>query len=88
MRAYRCDACRKMFMLPDNSLNFSGIEDDGLDDCHIPGNIYIYHSNGVATSLDLCKDCLEKVVLTIERIGGNTELKKTIELFYKDEVHE
>lgn len=88
MRAYRCDACGKMFMLPDNSLNFSGIEDDDLSDCHIPGYLYIYHSRGMATSIDLCKDCLEKVVLTIERIGGNAELAKTIDLFYKDEVNE
>ena len=86
MRAYRCDACQKMFMLPDNSLNFSGIEDDDLSDCHIPGNLYIYYPHGNSISIDLCKDCLDKVVLTIERISGNTELKKTIELFYQEEV--
>lgn len=88
MRAYRCDACRKMFMLPDNSLNFSGIEDDDLNDCRIPGNLYIYHSRGMVTSIDLCKDCLEKVVLTIDRISGNAELEKAIKLFYREEVHE
>ena len=87
MRAYRCDACGKMFMIPYNSLNFSGIEDDDLDDRHIPGNLYIYYPHSVPTNLDLCKDCLEKVMATITRISGNAEMAKTMDLFYKDEVN-
>ena len=78
MRAYRCDACQKMFMLPDNDLGV----------CQVPGNLYIYRPHGMSISFDLCKDCLEKVVLTIERISGNAEMAKTMDLFYRDEVNE
>lgn len=88
MRAYRCDACRKVFMLPDKLMDSYGRDDDTFLDVHIPGSLYIYLGDGRGTDLDLCKDCLEKVVTTIECIGGNAEFTKTLNLFYKEEVHE
>ena len=61
MRAYRCDACHKMYLLPDT---YEG------DDCEPvtnipPSQLQIYTRRGVFTYMDLCEDCLEKVMNVI-----------------------
>lgn len=74
MRAYKCDACGQVFLLPDNSLNFSGPEDDDIDDVHVPGQLYIYRRSGVATCMDLCKDCLDKMMDSVQHIKETRDM--------------
>ena len=69
MRAYKCDACGIVFLLPDGSLNFEGPEDDDLTDSHIPVNLYVYHDHGIATCYDICQSCGERIMKTIEEIN-------------------
>lgn len=68
MRAYKCDACGKVFLLPDASSYYEGLEDD-LPESHIPYDLYVYHDRGVATCYDICKSCGERIMKTIEEIN-------------------
>ena len=69
MRAYKCDCCGKVYLLPDNSLNFRGPEDDDISESHVPFDLYAYHDRGIATCYDICKSCGERIVKTIEEIN-------------------
>ena len=69
MRAYKCDACGKIFLLPDSYLNFEGPEDDDLTDLHVPVNLYIYRDHGISPCYDICKSCGERIMKTIEEIN-------------------
>ena len=63
MRAYRCDACHKIFLIPNDYY-----EDE--ENVRAPaGVIYIYQRKGVAISFDLCEKCLGKVVNEVEKIS-------------------
>lgn len=62
MRAYRCDACHKIFLLPDDNY-------DNDENVRSPAaEIYIYKKRGVANVAELCPDCLRSVLETIENI--------------------
>ena len=65
MRAYQCDACGRLFLLPDNSLNFEGPDDDELPDSHVPMNLYHYHSHGIATCYDICQECADEILALV-----------------------
>ena len=88
MRAYRCDACGRVFLLPNNCLNFEGPEDDDFDDAHIPMNLYLYKDRGVATCYDICKECANRILREVNKIGGEYKTKQEFELFPETEVHE
>lgn len=70
MRAYKCDACGKIFLMKDSSLNFEGPEDfEDYTDEHIPINLYYYPDHGIATCYDICKECGDRLMKTIEEIN-------------------
>ena len=69
MRAYKCDACGKVFLLPDTAYNSEGFEDDDLPTPHVPFSFDVYHDRGIATFYDICQNCGERIMKTIEEIN-------------------
>lgn len=88
MRAYKCDACGRVFLLPDNSLNFEGPEDNDIPEDHVPATLYHYSNKGIATCYDLCKECTGRILQEIERIHFNYQSKREFEFAPKNEVYE
>ena len=87
MRAYRCDACGRVFLLPNNCLNFEDSDDD-FDDAHVPMDLYLYREHGVATCYDICKECANRILKEVNKISGEHKTKQEFELFPETEVHE
>lgn len=88
MRAYMCDACGKVFLLPGNCLNFEDLDDDDFDDTHVPMNLYLYREHGVATCCDICKECANRILKEVNKISGEYKTRREFELFPETEVHE
>ena len=88
MRAYKCDACGRVFLLPNNCLNFEGPDDDEFDDAHVPMDLYLYREHGVATCYDICKECANRILKEINKISSEHKTKREFELFPETEVHE
>ena len=57
MRAYKCDACGELFLLP------STLDEDPFESTSvIPMNIWIVRPAGQQDAhLDICKECSEKI---------------------------
>jgi DNA-directed RNA polymerase subunit RPC12/RpoP len=89
MRAYRCDACGRLFLLPDNSLNFEGPDDDELPDSHIPMSLYYDYNHGIATThYDICRECANRILREVNKISSEYKTRREFELFPETEVHE
>ena len=88
MRAYKCDACGRVFLLPNNCSNFEGPDDDDLDDAHVPMDLYLYKDRGVATCYDICKECANRILREVNKIGSEYKTRREFELFPGTEVHE
>ena len=88
MRAYKCDACGRVFLLPNNCLNFEGPDDDEFDDAHIPMYLYLYREHGVAACYDICKECANRILREVNKISAEHKTKREFELFPETEVHE
>ena len=67
MRAYRCDACGRIVLLP----SFSNGEMT-----YIPGEIYIYHQKGMHENVELCDECLADVMDKVAEIRLRGERKE------------
>lgn len=88
MRAYKCDACGRVFLLPNNCLNIEGPDDDEFDDAHVPMDLYLYREHGVATCYDICKECANHILREIEKISNAHNFKREMKLFSGIEVCE
>lgn len=79
MRAYKCDACGRVFVLKDNPCT---------DEERIPMDIYVYHDHDVDTCYNICKECAEKILQEMERLHFNQQTKWEFEFAHQSEVHE
>lgn len=66
MRAYKCDACGKLYLLPYDEKEGTYAE--------IPAHLVINENPIDYRTLDLCVSCRDKILLTIGRIQDPMDL--------------
>ena len=68
MRAYRCDICKHVYLMPETRfVGDDGIEYDDVNSA-MPAELNIYPQRGMVESYDICKDCLDKLLDFIETV--------------------
>ena len=69
MRAYRCDICRQVYLIPDDP--------DNKYMYGIPAELTIYQQNGHDESADICGNCLTKILNFVKEIAPAEESENT-----------
>ena len=66
-KAYQCDICNKVYLVPDVAIDNGFMDSDSFYNS-VPAELIIYHWKNQTESLDICKDCLDKLINYINTI--------------------